>query len=36
MRADTELYIEQWNEIGREISDRFLQVAERATRLSRV
>jgi GMP synthase-like glutamine amidotransferase len=36
MRADTDLHIGQWNEIGREISGRFLQVAERATSLSRV
>jgi GMP synthase-like glutamine amidotransferase len=30
MRADTDVHIAQWNEIGREICDRFLEVAERA------
>ena len=37
MRADTLRHIEQWNEIGREISSRFLAVADRTgSRLSRV
>jgi GMP synthase-like glutamine amidotransferase len=37
MRADTPRHIEQWNAIGREISSRFLAVAERAgNRLSHV
>lgn len=38
MRAETELYIERWNEQGRELASRFLTIAERAgaTRLSRV
>jgi GMP synthase (glutamine-hydrolysing) len=37
MRADTELYIERWNEQGRQLAARFLAVAARAgRRLSRV
>jgi GMP synthase-like glutamine amidotransferase len=37
MRADSELHIAAWNEIGREIGGRFLEVAERsAAKLSRL
>jgi GMP synthase-like glutamine amidotransferase len=37
MRTETAVHIEQWNEIGREISGRFLAIADRAgNRVSRV
>lgn len=36
MRADTDVHIERWNEIGREICTRFLEVAERVRQPARV
>lgn len=35
MKADAERYMERWNEVGRQIASRFLQVAERCARLTK-